>query len=268
MTANAIKILQTRSGPMLALTTDQYVGRSLELYGEYCPEEGKILRQAIRPGMTVLEIGANMGSHSVDMARACAPGPFYAFEPQPRLFQILCANLALNGIANALAYPDACGEVAGSAIVPWMDYGRPGNFGDMSLRSEGKGLSVNVRPIDGLGLEQCGLIKIDVQGYEAQVLRGARATIMRHRPIIYIENDVASQQQTLISLVAELGYRMYWHTPALFDSGNFRGEQNNIFVGLASLNMFCLPRESGQSVQGAAEIDPTAWTSPFPPVAT
>ena len=58
-------------------------------------------------GGTVVEIGANIGAHSVALAKACFPGPLYLFEPQQRVFQILCANLALNGVTNAIAYPAA-----------------------------------------------------------------------------------------------------------------------------------------------------------------
>lgn len=59
---------------------------------------------------------------------------FYAFEPQPRLFQILCANLALNDIDNAFAYPEGCGEAEGEAVVPLVDYAQQGNSGGLSLQ--------------------------------------------------------------------------------------------------------------------------------------
>ncbi|HWI85486.1 MAG TPA: FkbM family methyltransferase [Sphingomonas sp.] len=264
MSDSSVKLYQTRSGPMLALVTDQYVTQSIALYGEYCPAEANALKRAIKPGMTVVEVGANMGSHSVEMARACAPGRFYAFEPQPRLFQILCANLALNDVGNAFAYPDACGEAEGEAIVPLVDYTRAGNFGGISLRgAECPGITVRVRPLDSLNLPACGLLKVDVEGFEAQVIRGARDTILRCRPIIYIENDRADRQQELISLIAGLGYRLYWHTPALYDPANFNGEARNVFPGICSLNMVCLPREIGANVRGAQEIDPANWSSPI-----
>jgi FkbM family methyltransferase len=264
MSEPVVRTYQTRSGPMLAIRTDSYVTRSLELYGEYCPAEWAALKQVIRPGMTVVEIGANMGSHSVDMARACAPGPFYAFEPQPRLFQVLCANLALNDIGNALAYPEGCGEAEGWAVVPMVDYGRQGNFGGLSLRAPGEeGVKVRIRPLDALELPALGLLKVDVEGFEPKVLRGAQQTIGRCRPVIYIENDRPLQQQEVISLVAGMGYQLYWHTPLLFDAGNFNGVQENVFPGVASLNMFCVPRERGVQVVGLKEIDPANWTSPL-----
>lgn len=259
-----LRTYQTRSGPMLALATDVYMARSLEAYGEYCPEEGRMLKQLIRPGMTVVEVGANMGTHSVDLARACAPGPFYAFEPQPRIFQVLCANLALNDIGNAFAYPDACGEVESEAVVPLMDYSTPGNFGGLSLKAAGEpGVTVRVRTIDSLNLAGCGLLKIDVEGFESQVLRGARGAIARHRPTIYVENDRAAQQAELISLIANMDYRLYWHTAGLFDPDNFNGFQEDIFGGVASLNMLCLPNELETTVKGLEQIDPSSWRSPI-----
>lgn len=264
MSEPTVQIYQTRSGPMLALRCDRYVTRSLETYGEYCPEEWRMLKQLIRPGMTVVEVGANMGSHSVDMARACAPGPFYAFEPQPRIFQILCGNLALNDIGNAYAHPIAIGEAEGEAVVPLVDYGQDGNFGGLALAAaDTSGIRVRVRPLDGIGFRQLGLLKIDVEGFEPQVLRGARETIARCRPVIYVENDRAAQQQEVISLVAEQGYRLYWHTPPLFDPGNFKGVQEDIFGAVASVNMLCIPAERETRVQGLAEIDPQNWTSPI-----
>lgn len=258
-----VQTYQTRSGPMVALRTDYYMTKALELYGEYCPDEWRALAQLIRPGMTVVEVGANMGTHSVDMARACAPGPFYAFEPQPRIFQVLCANLALNDIGNAFAYPEGCGETEGVAVVPLMDYGREGNFGGMSLQADGAvGVKVRIRPLDSLELPACGLIKIDVEGFETQVLRGARQTIARCRPLLYVENDREAQQQELISLISEMGYRLYWHTPRLFSPQNFNGVQENIFPGIVSVNMLCIPSERKTVVEGLQAIDPSNWTSP------
>lgn len=259
-----IRTYQTRSGSMLALATDHYITQALELYGEYAPDEWRMLRQLIRPGMTVVEIGANMGSHSVDMARASAPGPFLAFEPQQLLFQILCANLALNDITNAVAYPEACGEAEGEAIVPRVDYGAHGNFGGISLLAEGSGgMKVRVRPLDALELPACGLLKIDVEGFEPAVLRGAAETIRRCRPVIYIENDRVANQQTVIDAIAGHGYALYWHLPRLFSPDNFRGNPQDIWPGVVSVNMLCIPAEANVQVEGLTQIDPGDWTCPI-----
>jgi FkbM family methyltransferase len=220
----------------------------------------------VKPGQTVLEIGANIGSHSVALARACFPGPLYLFEPQQRVFQILCANLALNDIKNAYAYPEACAEADGVVVVPPIDYSAKGNFGGVSVHAKVEGvggLTVRATAVDRLGLAACHLIKIDVEGFEAQVLRGAAQTIARHRPVLYVENDRVAGQQELISLIAGMGYRLYWHTPPLFRADNFNGVAENIFGPVVSLNMLCLPAERKTVVSDLELIDPDNWSSPL-----
>jgi hypothetical protein len=118
-----IRLKQCRHGLMLYLVTDLYVGRSLDRYGEYGEEEVGLLRMIVRPGWMVLDIGANMGAHTVSLARATGPkGVVLAFEPQRVLFQILCANVALNGLANVSTNQAAVGCEAGTVIVPNLDY--------------------------------------------------------------------------------------------------------------------------------------------------
>lgn len=266
MTLSAVRTVSTRHGPMLALAGDVYITRSLLVYGEYCPAEARALEGMISPGMTVIEVGANMGTHTVGLARKCAPGLLYAFEPQPRVFQIMCANLAMNDIGNVRAIPDASGAEAGWATMPVVDYGTQYNFGSVSLESTTQPVAetaVRVTPIDDLPLSACSLIKVDVEGWECEVIRGAAKTIARFRPLLYVENDRADRQGELIDLIDGLGYRQYWHTPPLYSPNNYNGVQHNIFGPVASCNMFCIPRESPNRAENLVEIDPSNWTSPL-----
>jgi FkbM family methyltransferase len=266
MTASDVKILQTRHGPMMALAGDRYITGSLETYGEFSPSEWTMLAQVVKSGQTVVEVGANIGSHSVPLARACFPGSLYLFEPQQRVFQILCANLALNDVKNAYAYPEACAETEGFVVLPTVDYSAAGNFGGVSVSLKGdgvRGMSARATPLDSLDLAACHLIKIDVEGFEAQVVRGAAKTIARHRPVLYVENDRVASQQELISLIAGLDYRLYWHAPPLFRADNFNGVAQNIFGRIVSLNMLCLPVERKTVVADLELIDPANWTSPI-----
>src|SRR3954469_8060635 len=89
-----------RHGPMLFNINDKYIGRSLELYGEFSEPEITLLTSYLRPTDTVVEVGANVGAHTVPRAQAVSGGgEVVAFEPQRLIFQTLCANLALNSIA-------------------------------------------------------------------------------------------------------------------------------------------------------------------------
>jgi FkbM family methyltransferase len=267
-------MVATRHGPMVALGGDAYITRSLQLYGEYGRDEADLFRQVVRPGMTVVEAGANIGAHSVMLARACAPGPLIAFEPQQRVFQLLCANLVMNGVENALAFPDAVGARAGVALIPSLDYSSSYNFGSVSIQTTdtaadldwSTGRRTRVVAIDELALPACGLIKVDVEGFEAAVLEGARETIARCRPLLYVENDRASQQAALIALIDSLGYTQHWHVAPLFSRDNFNGARDDVFNGSVSLNMFCTPNESSLTVTGFERIDPANWRSPVGPI--
>jgi FkbM family methyltransferase len=266
-------LLATRDGPMWALRTDAYVTRCLQAYGEYCDAEADVFRQLVRPGMTVVEAGANIGSHSIMLARACAPGPLVAFEPQQRAFQLLCANLTINEIANAIVYPEALGPAAGAVELPAIDYGAAYNFGSVTPRPAENGADAwrggrvaRLRPLDALELPACHLLKVDVEGWEAGVLRGASETIARCRPILYIENDRAAHQAEVIGLIDALGYAQYWHVAPLFRRGNFNGASEDFTNGAASLNMLCVPAEQDLTVTAMERIDPLNWRSPLTPI--
>jgi FkbM family methyltransferase len=259
------RIYSTRNGPMFGLKGDQYVTRSLELYGEFSWFEWRLFEQLVSPGQTVVEVGANIGAHTLPLARRCAPGPLYAFEPQQRVFQLLCANLALNDIRNAIALPEACGKAEGHVIVPAVDYAGASNFGGLPVLagdSKAPGAKVRVSRLDDLDVSACQLLKIDAEGSEPDILRGATSFIGRHRPLIYVENDRAPQQQEVISLIDAMGYRQYWHAPLMFNPDNANGVKENIFGNIASLNMLCIPNESPDSPGGQTPIDPSNWTSP------
>jgi FkbM family methyltransferase len=258
------KTLQTRHGPMKALAGDQFITPCLEVYGEYSRQEWLLLSQIVTRGMTVVEAGANIGAHTVPLARACAPGLLYAFEPQLPVLGLLCDNLNANAINNVRPIPAACGAEVGEARVPPLDYAATVNFGGVSLKACGEpGQLVRVQPVDGLNLSACGLLKIDVEGFEVEVIRGATETIRRCRPIIYVENDRVEHQQALISDISSLGYRLYWHTPYIADEGNFNGATHRIFPSaIFSINMLCVPAECDTQVTRLEEIDPANWSSP------
>jgi len=260
------KLFQTRHGPMWGFRGDRYVSRSLELYGEFSGLEQRLFEQIVKPGMNVVEVGANIGAHTVPLARLCAPGLLYAFEPQQRVFQLLCANLAANDIKNVVATPDAVAEAAGWARLPNLRYDRDLNYGGVEVLPDAQSpgdmptVRVRVTALDDMELAACHFLKVDVEGFEAQVLRGARRTIERCRPVLYVENDRPERQQELISLIDELGYSQFWHTPSLFDPQNPNGVAEDVFKAV-SANLLCFPKGQGR-LAGAEPIDPSNWRCP------
>jgi FkbM family methyltransferase len=256
-------LAECRDGPMLYNRNDQYVGTSLRKYGDFSAGEAALFDLIVQPGTTVLEIGANIGAHTVALSRLVgAVGAVYAFEPQRLVFQVLCANLALNSCPNVFTYQAAVGARVGTLLVPPLDPDASNNFGGLSLSGATQGECVPVLTVDGLNLGACDFIKVDVEGMEAEVLRGAAATIKRFRPMLYLENDRAGESAELIGLVQSYGYRLYWHTPPLYDAGNYRDDAENIFGNIVSVNMLCVPTEVPQTLAMFREVTgPTdTWT--------
>jgi hypothetical protein len=87
------------------------------------------------------------------------------------------------------------------------------------------------------------MIKIDVEGYEQQVLEGAMETIARCKPALYVENDRIDRSDALCSFIESIGYSMQVHNVPLVSEHNYRGNKYNLFPGIYSLNMLCLPKD-------------------------
>lgn len=255
-----VRVKRTRHGVMLYNVHDAYIGRSLDAYGEFSHAETKLFEQMIKPGMTVLDVGANIGAHTLCFAAAVGPtGLVIAFEPQPVVHQMLVANLALNEVGNVRTLQLGVGSEVGQASMPRIDFSRAGNFGGVSLGSQGTD-TVRICSIDSLELSQCHFIKIDVEGMEGDVIEGAVETIKRHRPSLYVENDRRETSAALISRLSDLNFELYWHAPPLYSAQNIYGNQDNMFPGTVSLNLICLPRELNVRVNGLKAItDPQEW---------
>lgn len=189
-------------------------------------------------------------------------GGVVAFEAQRVIFQMLCANLALNGIENTDAQCLAVGAAPGEIMVPRINYRRDGNFGGISLGAD-NGDMVEMIALDNLMLPACHMIKIDVEGMEKTVLDGARETISRFRPYLYVEDDRQDRHAELIATLLDLEYRIWWHLPWLYNPANLAGDSENLFPGIASFNLICLPRETApDEIEGGVEVK--SATDPHP----
>ena len=241
------RLVRARHGWMLVNENDLFIGRAIATYGEFSESETQFLLDLCRPG-NVLEVGANIGAHTVPLARQLASRghKVMAFEPQPAIFQMLCANLALNALTNVRAWPYACGAESGTVAFAEPDYRQPGNFGGVSMGPVRDGLveAPCVRLDDIAQLEPVGLLKIDVEGFERAVLDGARSLIARNRPFVYLENDRVEGSRELIEWLWSAGYRLWWHTPPLFNPANFFGIEENCYTGVVSVNMLGAPEEA------------------------
>lgn len=254
------KLVRGRHGIFVANENDVYIGRALIAYGEFCELESNLLQRYCRPGKVVVEVGANIGGHTVTIARSVgATGRVVAIEPQPIVFQCLCANLALNCVLNVDALNCGCAESGRALVLPAVDYAKEGNFGGIALQSQSTGPSISVRceSLDNLlhDFRQVDFIKIDVEGMEQEVLAGSTQVIECFKPVLYVENDRPQKSKSLVEMVHALGYRAWWHTPPLFNPDNYYNNKHNLYPGICSFNMVCLPQgHTEETVQGLQEV--------------
>lgn len=176
----------------------------------------KLIEEHTRPGSAALDIGAHIGTHTMSMAKAVGvTGQVFAFEPQRKLFRELVENLKLNRMLNVTPLRFAIGE--GDAMIVEMGKTATGNEGGTGIGSGGD--QVELRTIDSFGFRRVSLVKIDVEGFENHVIRGAQETLARERPLLIVEilggvvYDTATPEQRRMidetkALIASLGYRV------------------------------------------------------------
>jgi hypothetical protein len=132
------KLVQSRHGWMLVNPNDAYLGQAILQYGECCEIEVAFLLQLLAQARA--GDGSRHQYRHPHGAGRQGPGtaePAHArFEPQPVIFQNMCANLALNAIGNVTAWPSACGDRAGTLWFAQPDYSAGGNFGGVSMSTE------------------------------------------------------------------------------------------------------------------------------------
>jgi len=174
--------------------------------------ELKFLPQIVPRDRIAIDIGANKGVYTHLLARL-AQG-VEAFEPNPKIYRILTRTLPKNVVAHQVALSDKVGTA--ELIVPMYGGGFSNQTASLNprKRNEGAGVvKVAQRTLDSYGFTNVGFIKIDVEGFEAAVLAGARETILRERPVMQVELE---EQHTGLSIeqclagVQELGMEAFF----------------------------------------------------------
>jgi FkbM family methyltransferase len=168
---------------------DRAVGARLRRRGVWSEAETAVIRREVRPGMTVLDVGANIGYFSLLFARLVgASGRVFAFEPEPHNFDLLCRNIARNGYANIHAVAKAISRRAGVQRL----YKNPDNLGDHRLGHGAGGREFVDVPVVGLDdlVDEIGgrvhFIKMDIQGGEAAAIEGGEHLLAASSPLAMI----------------------------------------------------------------------------------
>ena len=229
------------------------ISEFVNLFGEWCEGEVELFRSILSETSDVIEVGANIGMHSVALAKLAPKGKLLCYEPQRIIYQILCANIAINDITNAHLVNKAVSDQPGTITIATSKYDDPWNYGAFSIRdgfnSEGaypgatdqEGVDQTTLDLDleRQSVKNLDLIKIDAEGAERLVLDGADATIARHKPYLFVEANKPETFDDLLANIRKRGYACYWFLSKRGRPNNYNGAFWN--VAGHDINMICVP---------------------------
>lgn len=200
--------VETTFARLLLDERDEWITPTLQATSGWEPGQTALLGERLRPGMTVVDGGAHVGYFTCLAARLVGPrGLVLAFEPAPRNFQLLLANVWRNGFTNVVCFPWALGAAPGLAELSLSAT----NTGDHRLHGGATGVTETVRvaaldeviairpPVD--------VVKLDVQGNEEAAVRGMeRLLAASPRALVVVELSPADASSADSDPRALLGY--------------------------------------------------------------
>ena len=224
----AQKQINTRYSNMLIFVEDPTIGKALDLYGEYCHAEIELIKNYTDKTSFFIDVGANIGTHSIGVAPNVRR--VLAFEPNLENFDLLTKNRALTMCKNI-----TCSQIAFSSEVGKTN--TKFNFGKTTLCD---GNDVIVTTLDSIsGLPSIDFIKIDVEGMEYNVLKGAERSINYFQPKLLIEMQQQSLYEKVYNFLKNMNYNIYWFNVATYTPDNHKQNKENVFSpGHGVLNWF------------------------------
>ncbi len=192
---------------------ESVIGRSLYRTGIWEPEMTAFVQKTFQPGWRVIDIGAHIGYYTLLFAKQVgAEGAVLAFEPMPRERAILQRNIERNQLNTVRVYDYALSDHTGTAVM------KPDCRGQMQSDTQGaQEDTVEMIPLDNLwesiGWDRLDVVKIDVEGAEAGVLKGMTGVLKKYQPFLLMEvhppqlRDFGSSAGEVIDwLASEFGY--------------------------------------------------------------
>lgn len=230
-----------KHGEYFIPSNDIYVGKSMIEYGEWAEGENDLMSHYLNPGDVCIEVGSNIGCHTIPMSRMVGrTGKIICFEPQRLIFQTLCANIINNNILNTQVFNCPVLDCEKITTIPDYDLSVEYNYGGVRIGSN-NGIQLISKTIDSLNLNSLKFIKIDAEECEPLVLLGSLKTIDKFLPSIMLEYHYHMQDdinQILGNYFIPMGYRVFLIIEKFFNPNNFNTNNINHYIDMCSINLF------------------------------
>ena len=188
--------------------------------------ESHIINETIKPYIEkaryAVDVGANIGCHTISYANFNPKCEVWSFEPQEKLYGILSRNVERNGLSNRVhVFKCGLGHEARDATLSALDKvydpnQRGHNKGGLGIGEGGE--AITIRTLDSLDLPGLDFLKIDVEGAEGLVIQGGAETIKKYKPVIFFEHNYQTIDPKIIGLghvptpfeeLVKLGYKTF-----------------------------------------------------------
>lgn len=246
-----VKYLQakTRFGSQQYIEGDDTVGKSVELYGEWASTEISLMLDFISLGDTVVDVGCNIGIHTMEFAEKVGEAGFvFAFDPQ---IEVLACAISTAMFQNRKNIIFSGFGLSDSFKSLWLTHEKnlELNFGARKISREQNSnynspASVKLAPLDALVLVKPTLIKVDIEGHELNFLAGARKTISRYKPTMFLEANTPEAIKSIKSWSRRHGYSSIVLSIKAFNPGNFAKNAIDVFGPSTETMIVLLPKRS------------------------
>ena len=189
-----VNLIDTSSGRFLLFATQDQISQNLYFTGRWEPVTIAVAQHLLETPEQgiIVDAGANLGAFAIPLARRLPQGlSVHCFEIQRIVFYQLCGNVILNGFENIFPHNVGLGAESGDIDLPTIDYTKEKNIGGLSASAEVRSLRqthttdlgsgpfdrVSVRTLDSFDYRNVRLLKIDVEGMELDVIKGAARTL-------------------------------------------------------------------------------------------
>jgi len=201
---SAGEILYTVRNSRIAAPTGDFLGKTLET-GDYY--ESSLLAELANhvDGGVVIDVGACIGNHAAFFAGEADAAKVIAIEPNPEAYRFLERTVTLSGRSSTVECVHAAVHHEWASVNVTASC-EPGNLG-MATVSEGGPVPV-VRLDDYADTERVRVVKVDTEGFSADVLRSGLGLLAKHRPVVSAEANGAAESEDLASVLEPIGYRM------------------------------------------------------------